>query len=125
MRGALTILLSLVWVGGAALAQTPAPALSGHAAAGAAPEAAGVSAPDSGPDSAPVKAPVKAAKRERNGRARRVAVADRRQERPRGSSSVEEALSSCLALWEPSTHMTKVEWGRACRRVAERLRGIG
>jgi hypothetical protein len=52
-------------------------------------------------------------------------VADRKQERPRGPTTVEEALTSCLVLWEPSTHMTKREWTRACRRVAERLRETG
>jgi len=96
----------------AALAQTPAPALSGHAAAGVAQPPAGASAS------------VRAAKRERKGRARRVAVADKRQE-PRGPSTVEEALTSCLALWEPATHMTRQQWMRACRRVAERLRATG
>jgi hypothetical protein len=102
MRNVLAVLLPLVCVGGAALAQTPAPALSGHAAAGAAPAPAGASAP-----------------------ARRVAVADKLQERPRGPSTVDEALTSCLALWDPATHMSKQEWARACKRVAERLRSTG
>jgi len=114
MRSVLVALVPLVWVGSAAgLAQTPAPALSGQVAAGVAQVPAAVSAP------------VKVTKRGRNGRAQRVAVADKQQERPRGPSTVEEALSSCLVLWEPATHMTKREWARACRRVAERLRDTG
>jgi hypothetical protein len=67
----------------------------------------------------------KAARRSRNIKARRVAVADKRQEGPRGPGTVEEALRSCLALWDPGTHMSKQEWARACKRVAERLRGTG
>jgi hypothetical protein len=114
MRSVLAVLVALVGVAGAAVAQSPAPALSGRAAAGIA----------QGP--ADAAAPMKAVKRERNGgRARRVAVADRPQQRPTGASTVEEALTSCLALWEPATHMTRSQWARACRRVAERLRGTG
>jgi hypothetical protein len=114
MRSVLTALVPLVWMGSTAgFAQAPAPALSGQVAAGMAQTHAGTSAP------------AKATRRGRNGRARRVAVADKRQERPRGPSTVEEALSTCLVLWEPATHMTKREWSRACRRVAERLRDTG
>jgi hypothetical protein len=110
MRSVLAILVPLVCVGNAALAQTPAPALSNQAATGVGQAPAGASAQ------------AKATKRARNRRARRIAVADRR---PRGPSTVEEALSTCLVLWEPATHMTKREWARACRRVAERLRETG
>jgi hypothetical protein len=46
-------------------------------------------------------------------------VADRRPARATGT--IEEALTSCLGMWEPATHMTKAQWARACRRVAERL----
>ena len=114
MRSVLAALVPLVWVGSAAgLAQAPAPALSGQVATGVAQTHAGTSTP------------AKATKRARNGRARRVAVADKLQERPRGPSTVEEALSSCLVLWEPATHMTRRQWSRACRRVAERLRDTG
>jgi hypothetical protein len=35
-----------------------------------------------------------------------------------------ESLASCLAMWEGSTHMSKREWARACRRVDERLRNL-
>jgi hypothetical protein len=113
MRSVLAALASFAWLGSAALAQAPAPALSGQAA-GVAQAPAGASAP------------TKALKRERSGgRVRRVAVADRPEQRPRRHSTVEEALTSCLALWEPATHMTKKQWARACRRVAERLRDTG
>jgi hypothetical protein len=112
MRCVLAVLVPLAWLGSAALAQAPAP--SGQAAAGVTQAAAGASAS------------TKAVKRQRNGRrARRVAVADRPEQRPRSTSTVEEALTSCLALWEPATHMTKGQWARACRRVAERLRDTG
>jgi hypothetical protein len=114
MRSVLTTLVPLVWFGGTVWAQTPPPAHSGPSTVGIAQVPAGASAP------------VKAGKRTRDrGAARRVAVADRKQERPRGSTTVEDALTSCLVLWEPSTHMTKREWTRACRRVAERLRETG
>jgi hypothetical protein len=114
MRSVLAVLVPFVWLGSAAaLAQAPAPTPSGQAAVGV------VQTP------AAASAPVKATKRARNGRARRVAVADKGQGRPRGPSSVDEALSTCLVLWEPATHMTKREWTRACHRVAERLRDTG
>ena len=114
MRSVLAALVPLVWVGSTAgLAQAPAPALSGQVAASVAQTHAGTSAP------------VKGTKPARNGRARRVAVADKPQERPRGPSTVEEALSNCRVLWEPATHMTRRQWSRACRRVAERLRDTG
>lgn len=111
MHSVLAALVPLVWLSGAALAQAPAPASQA---------AIGVAQPP-----ASAAAPAKAVKRKSNSRARRVAVADRKQERPRGPSTVEEALTSCLALWEPGTHMTRREWARACRRVAERLRSTG
>jgi hypothetical protein len=111
MRSVLAVLVALVCIGSAASAQTSAPTLSGPVGAGAV--------------QAPAPPPAKATKRGRKGRAQRVAVADKGQERPRGASTVEEALSSCLLLWEPATHMTKRQWARACRRVAERLRQAG
>jgi hypothetical protein len=114
MRSVLVALVPLVWMGSAAgLAQMPAPARSGQVAAGV------------GQMPAAAWAPAKETRRARNARARRVAVADKQQERPRRPSTVEEALSSCLVLWDPATHMTKREWARACRRVAERLRDTG
>ena len=43
-----------------------------------------------------------------------------------GSSEGEatEALASCLEMWDAATHMTRRQWARACRRVAERLKGL-
>jgi hypothetical protein len=35
-----------------------------------------------------------------------------------------DALASCLSQWEKSTHMSKREWDRACRRVANRLQNL-
>jgi hypothetical protein len=35
-----------------------------------------------------------------------------------------DALKSCLSQWEKSTHMSKQEWDRACRRVADRLQNL-
>ncbi|HWE19496.1 MAG TPA: hypothetical protein VG758_20310 [Hyphomicrobiaceae bacterium] len=103
MRTALLVSLFFALTAGSALAQTTMPALSSQASPNL------------------VQAPAgKATKRARN--ARRIAVADSRSERLRGPSTVDDALSSCLVLWEPATHMTKGQWARACRRVAERLK---
>ena len=35
-----------------------------------------------------------------------------------------EALASCLAQWDKGTHMSRQEWNRACRRVANRLQNL-
>jgi hypothetical protein len=35
-----------------------------------------------------------------------------------------DALKSCMSQWEKSTHMSKPEWDRACRRVADRLQNL-
>ena len=35
-----------------------------------------------------------------------------------------EAFASCVSQWEKATHMSKVEWERACRRVANRLQNL-
>jgi hypothetical protein len=32
-----------------------------------------------------------------------------------------DAFASCVSQWEKATHMSKQEWERACRRVANRL----
>ena len=108
MRTALLVSLFFGWITSSALAQTNAPALSSQAPPNLV--------------QAPAGKATKATKRARNGPAGRIAVADGRPERPRGPSTVEDALSSCLVLWEPATHMTKRQWARACRRVAERLK---
>lgn len=39
-------------------------------------------------------------------------------------NAANEALASCLAQWEKSTHMSRQEWSRACRRVADRLQNL-
>jgi hypothetical protein len=41
-----------------------------------------------------------------------------------GKNPANESLTSCLAMWERTTHMTKQEWARACRRVDDRLRNM-
>lgn len=33
-------------------------------------------------------------------------------------------LEECLKLWEPTTHMTKAEWSRSCRRVQARFKEL-
>jgi hypothetical protein len=35
-----------------------------------------------------------------------------------------DAFASCVSQWEKATHMSKVEWERACRRVANRLQNL-
>ena len=32
----------------------------------------------------------------------------------------EEALATCMALWDPSTHMTKDLWRNVCKRLETR-----
>jgi len=43
------------------------------------------------------------------------------QEPPRlgnyGRATKEEKLASCMALWEPATHMTRERWRTVCKRV--------
>jgi hypothetical protein len=106
MRTALLVSLCFGWIAGSALAQTNTPALSIQAP----PKLA----------QAPAGKATKAARRGRNGR--RIAVADNRPERPRGPSTVEDALSSCLVLWEARDPHDQAPVGAACRRVAERLK---
>src|SRR5262245_55111047 len=103
MRTALIAFLSLAWFGGAVLA----PALSDQAPSSLAPAAAGTLAGTA----------VASMKRERNGKAGRKRVAQKGTDGARSPSSASDALTSCLAMWEPATHMTKREWSRACRRV--------
>jgi hypothetical protein len=33
-----------------------------------------------------------------------------------------DSLTTCLAMWDAATHMSRQEWARACRRVADRLK---
>jgi hypothetical protein len=35
-----------------------------------------------------------------------------------------DAFASCVSQWEKATHMSKQEWERACRRVADRLQNL-
>jgi hypothetical protein len=41
-----------------------------------------------------------------------------------GKNPLNETLTSCLGMWEPATHMSRQEWSRACRRVANRLQNL-
>jgi len=43
---------------------------------------------------------------------------------PTGADASNDALASCLDQWERDTHMSRQEWGRACRRVADRLQNL-
>ena len=38
-----------------------------------------------------------------------------------GKNSSNETVADCMKLWEPTTHMTKADWSRTCRRVQGRL----
>ena len=60
--------------------------------------------------------------------AQNTAPADRRAQ-PAGKTPARkkpenEALASCLAQWDKGTHMSRQEWSRACRRVANRLQNL-
>jgi hypothetical protein len=35
-----------------------------------------------------------------------------------------DAYASCVEIWDPATHMSRREWDRACRRVAQRLKDM-
>jgi hypothetical protein len=35
-----------------------------------------------------------------------------------------DAFKSCVSQWEKATHMSRREWERACRRVADRLQNL-
>jgi hypothetical protein len=35
-----------------------------------------------------------------------------------------DAYTSCVSQWEKSTHMSRQEWARACRRVADRIQNL-
>lgn len=43
---------------------------------------------------------------------------------PARKKPANDALASCLAQWDKGTHMSRQEWNRACRRVADRLQNL-
>ena len=96
MRTVLIVLSSLSWIVSAAFAQTPPPKL-----------------PDAQP-LAPSAPPSKKGKGDRSDTAEKQPETEK--------SGVTDSLASCLEMWEPTTHMSRQEWARACRRVADRLK---
>jgi hypothetical protein len=110
-------LVALIAVGGAALAQvTP----SGPAPTPAADVKAGATVTKTGADKKGRKT------RRPNGDAKTGDTATNARGTGNTAKSLDlgGTLASCLELWEPATHMTRQEWGRACRRVDERLKAI-
>lgn len=96
MRTALIVAFSLCLIAGAAFAQTAQP-----------------------PASKAIAASPAAGKKE--GRMKGGEVAEKALPPPEGEV-VRDAYATCLEIWDPATHMTRREWDRACRRVAERLK---
>lgn len=96
MRIVLIVSIALSWIVSAAFAQT-------------APSSPPLKAPDS-------SAPAKKGKAD---------PADTAAKRPaEEKTDVADPFASCVAIWERSTHMSRQEWARACRRVADRLKTI-
>jgi hypothetical protein len=50
--------------------------------------------------------------------------ATRQLDQRTGENSANDAYQSCLNIWERRTHMSKEQWARACRRVADRLKTL-
>jgi hypothetical protein len=98
MRTILIVAFSLCWMAGAAFAQTTQPPSS--------------KATDASP-----------AAGKKKGRLKGGDAAEKELPPPDGKV-VRDAYASCLEIWDPATHMTRREWDRACRRVAERLREV-
>jgi hypothetical protein len=94
MRTALIVAFSLCWVAGVALAQTAPPPTP--------------KATDASPATGKKKARMKGG--------------ETAEQAPPEGEGVRDAYASCLEMWDPATHMTRREWDRACRRVAERLK---
>ena len=46
------------------------------------------------------------------------------QSRRTGKNPLNETYDSCLRMWDRATHMSRQEWARACRRVANRLNNL-
>lgn len=109
MRTLLAVSLSLAWIGADALAGTKAPPISDQAPVRL----------TRAPASAPACAPITTRRRARSPRPGDTILAQKQAEPARGPT---DALTSCLAIWDSATHMTKQQWARACRRVAERLK---
>jgi hypothetical protein len=107
MRTALIVSLSLCWSAGMAVAQTAAPT------APKPPEAA-----------APAARPAEDAKKPAPEATKRGKAGDGGEKKAPEKPAGLDALGSCLEMWEPSTHMTRQQWARACRRVAERLKDL-
>src|SRR5262245_45863191 len=124
MRTALA-LVSLLWIGGAALAQV-APQVAPQAAPPASPKpAADQQTPKAGdPQTTKAPAPQTTKSPPAAGKTGKKAPREKVATKPGKPSTPPDALTSCLELWEPATHMTRGEWGRACRRVAERLKAV-
>jgi hypothetical protein len=102
MRTTVIVSLSLIWLASAALAQ-------------------------SGPPSPQPKAPAASAQPSADGPASKKKMGQgdtvaKQPQAPDGKSGLTDALSTCLEIWDPATHMTRQEWARACRRVADRLK---
>lgn len=91
MRTILIVSFSVIWIAGAALAQTSSPTPTLKSPDSAAPSASG-SGDTAGKESGKAK------------------------------SAAADALASCLTMWDAATHMSRRQWARACRRVAERLK---
>jgi hypothetical protein len=102
MRTALAFLV-LVSISSAALAQIGSPA----------PPAAKAAVDATGAVSTPA-----AVRRVRKTRREKVAATTTEQ----AKTPPPDALTSCLQLWEPATHMTRREWAHACRRVDQRIK---
>lgn len=41
-----------------------------------------------------------------------------------GKNPITEHYTDCVKLWDNQTHMSKAEWSRTCRRIANRLQNL-
>ena len=111
MRMAWIAALAAGCLAGAAIAEPPAPQK-------APPAEPGTALP--GASRAPAERATGAA-RDRTGEARNGRTTAGKA--PRKTTAAQDALTSCIAMWDRRTHMTRRQWARACRRVADRLKG--
>jgi hypothetical protein len=101
MRTALIVAFSLCCLAGGLFAQTaPSPP------------------PPKTPDAAPATAGEKGKARPGDTAVKAPATPDATGAREKG------AYASCVEIWDPATHMSRREWDRACRRVAQRLKDM-